>query len=123
MLVESGFDIGAHSATHPDLRQCGDGQLESEVLGAKRLLEERLHRDIVSFSYPHGLHDRRVRRAVKRAGYRLGCTSRYGVNRTPGTPFCVSRTEVAGSDSLRDFRWKLQGKYDWLGYWQNIARS
>ena len=120
-LIEDGFEIGAHSTTHTDLTQCSSERLDDEVSGVKALLEERLGTDIVSFSYPHGRHDNRVRRAVEHAGYQRACTSRYGLNRTSSDAFCVRRTEVAGTDTLQDFRWKLRGKYDWLGYWQDIA--
>jgi peptidoglycan/xylan/chitin deacetylase (PgdA/CDA1 family) len=120
-LRDRGFEIGAHSSTHPDLRRCSDERLEDETAGAKRVLEERLGTEIVSFSYPHGRHDGRVRREVARAGYRIGCTSRYGVNRVPATAFSIRRTEVAGTDTLDDFRAKLDGQYDWLAYWQALA--
>ena len=119
-LMADGFEIGAHSATHPDLRQCGREQLDEEVAGAKALLEWRLGREIVSFSYPYGRHDRRVRTAVKRAAFRLACTSRYGHTKASGSPYAIPRTEVAGTDRLVDFRWKLLGKYDWLAYWHDL---
>ena len=69
------------------------------------------------FSYPFGRHESRVRRAVERAGYCLACTSRYGLNRSRQS-YAVRRTEVTGTDTLADFRRKLRGKYDWLGYWK-----
>jgi peptidoglycan/xylan/chitin deacetylase (PgdA/CDA1 family) len=119
-LAEQGFDVGAHSTTHPDLTKCGGTQLDEEVSGARALLERRLARPILNFSYPHGRHDSRVRGAVERAGYRLACTSRYGINRTSSPSFAVYRTEVSGHDDLLTFRSKLHGKYDWLGYWQDL---
>lgn len=119
-LAEQAFEIGAHSATHPDLRRCDDDRLEEEIGGAKRRLETRLRRPVVSFSYPGGRHDGRVRDAVRRAGFARACTSRYGVNRASAAPFRLHRTEVTGRDTLRDFQWKLEGKYDWLAYWQGM---
>jgi peptidoglycan/xylan/chitin deacetylase (PgdA/CDA1 family) len=119
-LIEEGFDIGAHSITHLDLRKCADAQLEKEVSGARTLLGQRLGTTIANFSYPHGGHDGRVRRAVERAGYRLGCTSRYGLNRRSGSAYSLRRTEVVGTDELEDFRLKVHGQYDWLGYWQDL---
>lgn len=119
-LAARGFDVGAHSATHPDLRTCEGARLDAEVRGARLLLEERLGRPVPNFSYPHGRHNRRVRQAVERAGFRLACTSRYGINQTSGPSFAVYRTEVSGDDNLLAFRSKLRGKYDWLGYWQDF---
>lgn len=119
-LIEEGFDVGAHSATHPDLRTCAHGRLDDEVVGARTLLEQRLGTRVLHFSYPYGRHDDRVRRTVERAGYQLACTSRYGLNRTSGPSYVVNRTEVTGRDDLRDFVGKLHGRYDWLGYWQDL---
>lgn len=121
-LIEDGFDVGAHSTTHPDLRTCMGVKLVQEVRGARTDLEDRLRADVSSFSYPHGRYNRSVEHAVKRAGYRLACTSRYGLNRTSDQPYLVRRTEVTGEDTLRDFRWKLLGKHDWRGYVQDIKR-
>ena len=121
VLLAEGFDIGAHSATHPDLRKCTAPQLEVEISGTRALLERRLGREVVTFSYPYGRHDRRVRDAVDRAGYQLACSSDYGINRTLGSRcFTVRRTEVTGQDDIWDFRAKLQGKYDWLRYWRAV---
>jgi len=75
---------------------------------------------IATFSYPYGRHDRRVRRAVEQAGYGLACTSRYGLNQSLRSFYTVRRTEVVGTDDVEDFRLKLHGKYDWLGYWQDL---
>lgn len=120
-LTGDGFDIGAHSRTHPDLRTCSDGQLEDEVSGARALMEQRLGKAVRTFSYPYGRHDERVRRAVAHAGFELACTSRYGVNRGFGPPYAIHRTEVGGADDLSAFRSKLRGKFDWLGYWQDLS--
>lgn len=119
-LLEGGFEIGAHSATHPDLRSCSDARLEEEVAGGRRRLEQGLGCGVLSFSYPFGRHDTRVRRAVECAGFQIGCTSRFGVNRASGPTFAVRRTEVSGTDDLREFRMKLVGRYDWLGSWQDL---
>ena len=122
-LAAQGLAVGGHSFTHPDLRLCPGEQLEREVAGSRALLERRLGCDVNSFSYPHGRHDARVRDTVERAGYRLACTSRYCSNVPPVSPFAVGRTEVTGTDTLEDFRWKLQGKYDWLRHWQDVKSA
>ena len=120
-LARAGFDIGAHSVSHPDLRKCTGARLDEEVAGARSRLEERLGVPVLHFSYPFGRHDGRVRQAVATAGYRLACTSRYGLHRSSGPCMTVPRTEVTGRDDLATFRMKLQGRYDWVGYWQDVA--
>ena len=121
MLAEQGFEVGAHSMTHPDLTTCSGARLDDEASGARARIEERVGRPVRSFSYPFGRHDRLVRQAVERAGYALACTSRYGINHGSGRLYAVHRTEVGGADDLMTFRSKLRGKFDWLGYWQDLT--
>ena len=117
-LASRGFDIGAHSASHPErLTRCSSVEVEQEIAGAKRLLEQRLGRPVGSFSYPHGAYNAAVERSVQEAGYRLACTSVAGINRDPWRWFALRRTEIAGTDGLVEFQQKLQGKYDWVGPW------
>ena len=73
-----GVTIGAHSRTHPDLRTCSPGELESEVRGSKDDLEDLLGKSVTSFAYPAGLGDERVFAAVAAAGFRSAMTSRPG---------------------------------------------
>jgi peptidoglycan/xylan/chitin deacetylase (PgdA/CDA1 family) len=123
-LLEDGFDVGGHSATHRDLTACGDEELAGEVTGCRAQLESRLGRPVTAFSYPFGREDGRVRRAVARAGFALACNSRVGVNHAGRViSHAIRRTEIAGTDTLQDFRWKLQGKYDWFGYWQDARAA
>jgi peptidoglycan/xylan/chitin deacetylase (PgdA/CDA1 family) len=112
-------EVGAHSATHCDLRRCSDEELQHEVSGARGQLLARFGQ-VDAFSYPFGRHDARVREAVGRAGYALGCSSRYGANRDPAR-LALERIEIAGTDDLTDFAWKLEGKYDWVGLWQDLT--
>lgn len=117
-LAACGFDIGCHSASHVRLTPCSPHELEEETLGAKQRLEAMVRREVASFSYPHGAFNERVARAVRQAGYRLACTSLYGVNRAPCPWFALRRTEITGDDRLSEFAMKLTGRYDWLNLWQ-----
>jgi peptidoglycan/xylan/chitin deacetylase (PgdA/CDA1 family) len=118
--LAAGFGVGAHSATHRDLTTCTDGELDEELAGARRRLEQGLGQSITTMSYPHGRYDARVRDAASRAGYTIACTSRYGVN-DAGATLDVRRTEISGRDSLDDFRDKVRGKYDWMGTLQRLT--
>lgn len=77
-LYARGFELGAHSLTHPDLRLLDDDGLEQEVRGSKLAVEALTGRPCRTFAYPFGLHDERVVAAVARAGYDLGFGWRDG---------------------------------------------
>ena len=73
-----GVTIGAHSRTHPDLRACSPGELESEVRGSKEDLEDLLGKPVTSFAYPTGLTSDQVFAAVAASGFTSAVTSRPG---------------------------------------------
>lgn len=68
-LAAAGMDLGAHSLTHPDLRALDDDALHDQLAGSKRVVEQITGRPCLAFAYPFGLHDARVRRAVRDAGF------------------------------------------------------
>jgi peptidoglycan/xylan/chitin deacetylase (PgdA/CDA1 family) len=70
-LSSMGFELGAHSMTHPDLRGLDGAALTSEVRESKEALEALTGQPCRTFAHPYGLHDARVERAVEAAGYEL----------------------------------------------------
>ncbi|MBD1862360.1 polysaccharide deacetylase family protein, partial [Trichocoleus sp. FACHB-46] len=61
--------IASHSKTHPVLTKLSHQQLVQEVADSKKILESRLARSVQYFTYPYGLYDARVKRAVANANY------------------------------------------------------
>ena len=68
-LAELGFDLGAHSMTHPDLVECDDAELRAQLQDSKAEVEAITGRPCTAFAYPFGLHDARVRAATQAAGF------------------------------------------------------
>ena len=97
LLHERGFDIGAHTRTHVDLGSAGPSEVEDEVPGARRDLEDRLGARVDLFAYPYGgrhnLHDG-SRQAVKAAGFRCCCSCYGGVLTEWADPFKLPRVPV-----------------------------
>lgn len=86
-LHELGFDLGAHSMTHPDLVECDDDELRAELHDSKVAVEAITGRPCTEFAYPFGLHDARVRAATEAAGYELAFQFAPG----PWAPFAAPR--------------------------------
>lgn len=108
-----GVTIGAHGATHVPLTLCDDAALQSELEGSKHYLEDLLGAEVKTMSYPHGAVDRRVRDGVAEAGYTVAACSRFDINKNGRDPLLLCRTDVLGNDSVRVFRQKLHGDWDW----------
>ena len=104
--------IEAHSLTHPNLLATDAATVEREIVGSKRVLEERLGREVEAFSYPAGLFSARERRVVEHAGYRVAVSTEPGVNGHGTDLLALMRTQIEHRDSLLDFRAKLAGAHD-----------
>jgi peptidoglycan/xylan/chitin deacetylase (PgdA/CDA1 family) len=72
-LSAAGVEIGSKAVHNRVLDVLPEGVMCSEVVGSKRLLEDRLARTITSFCYPGGVTSARVRRVVHDAGYTSAC--------------------------------------------------
>lgn len=92
-LEKSGFEIGAHSMSHPDLRRLPAEQLERELSMARSHLEARLQHPVRSFAYPYGSYDARVKNAVS-GHYNCACTTRLGSNQPAQDPMLLRRLDV-----------------------------
>jgi peptidoglycan/xylan/chitin deacetylase (PgdA/CDA1 family) len=112
-IIHGGLvDVQAHSRTHRRMPRLTYADLYQEVAGAKEELERHLPYRLTSFSYPAGLYTEREMKAVAKAGFQAGVTTRPGVN--PGGEGLgeLRRTMVRWRDSERVFDAKLRGALD-----------
>ena len=83
MIDTNLVEIASHSVSHPILTSLTEDELEAEVTSSKQELEVFCGQEISSFCYPNGLRgdfDTRTRKALIKAGYKLGFTSIEGLN-------------------------------------------
>lgn len=69
-LHAAGMAIGSHGMHHRDWRGLQRGELEQELIQSRRTLEGLLAEEVSEAACPFGSYDRRVLRALRRAGYR-----------------------------------------------------
>ncbi len=98
-LLRAGWELGAHTLTHPDLTGLSDSRLRKEVAGSKRAIERRFGVPVRFFCYPAGRFDARVVAAVRRAGFRGATTTIEGLARGD-EPFMLRRIRVSGGDGV-----------------------
>jgi peptidoglycan/xylan/chitin deacetylase (PgdA/CDA1 family) len=73
-MADAGIELGAHTVTHPDLRRLSDAQLNEELDGSRRKLEDRLGQGVETFAYPYGSFDEAAASAAART-FRASCTT------------------------------------------------
>ncbi|MCL6441157.1 MAG: polysaccharide deacetylase family protein [Thermoleophilum sp.] len=99
-LVAAGWEIASHTLTHPDLTRTGTAQLERELRGSRRAIARLFGVRATDFCYPAGRFDRRVERAVARAGYQAAETELPGVATRRSDPLALRRIMVARDEPL-----------------------
>jgi peptidoglycan/xylan/chitin deacetylase (PgdA/CDA1 family) len=106
-LLAAGWELDAHTLTHPDLTAVDAARLREEVAGSRKAIRKRFHVPVNFFCYPAGRYDDTVIAAVQAAGYLAATTTRYGLAK-PSELYTLARLRVNGSDSLQAFAAKLE---------------
>jgi len=107
LLIAAGWELDAHTLTHPDLTKIDAAQLEQEVAGSRAALKARFGVPVNFFCYPAGRLDDTVVAAVRSAGY-LGATTTEPGLATPADTFRINRVRVDRSDGVAGLAAKLR---------------
>jgi peptidoglycan/xylan/chitin deacetylase (PgdA/CDA1 family) len=109
LLAAAGWEIGAHTCSHPDLTAIGRERAAEELVRSRAACEEALQRPCTTIAYPFGAHDDDVVDLTRDAGYELAVTlgtrllgprvrtdplrlSREGIYRETGWPQFLAAT-------------------------------
>lgn len=104
-VASMGFEIGAHTLTHPRLTGLDDERLVREIVDSKHRLEDLIGSEVSSFSYPYGDCDERVIAATVQAGFARAVGTKLGVVREASI-FEIPRVNVRWNS----FGWQLMRK-------------
>ena len=111
-LMNSGWEIGSHTATHPDLTRLTQNELLHELSFSKEKLEQKLSIPINVISYPFNRFNIDTIQAVRVAGYKGGCC--LSANKSIPQKFykfTIPRKGVYSIDKFFWFKLKLNNKY------------
>jgi peptidoglycan/xylan/chitin deacetylase (PgdA/CDA1 family) len=109
-VAAAGFELGAHTISHPDLTAVDADTCRREVAGSKAELEELLGAPVTSFAYPYFRYDAGARAAAEAAGFDAAVTGLGwgGFDDRLALP----RALVGGKDGLPSFALRISGHYD-----------
>lgn len=94
------IEVGAHSLGHRTLPRLTDAELAIELEQGRAIIEQRLGVRPTLFAYPYGRWDRRVRDAVRAAGYTAAVTLDPGPVTRGDDPWSLRRLNIpAGLDA------------------------
>lgn len=98
-MIAAGWEVDAHTITHPDLTTVDAARLRSEVSGSRAILRRDFGVPVAFFCYPSGRFDATVESAVKRAGYLAATTTQPGLAAPGGDPNALPRVRVNGGET------------------------
>lgn len=110
-LADAGWELGSHSANHPDLINCSDSELWTELDSSKKKIEDNTGVKVIFLSYPFGRYNRRVIHFVKEVEYRGACSLNYYHSDLNTEPYRIGRMGVYWWDSTHSFKRKLESNY------------
>ncbi len=120
-LSIAGFEIGAHSLTHPDLTKLSPSKAYTEILQSKKNLEVALQQTIISFAYPYGRYNVEVKDLVKKAGFYCAVATDTGGLRLEDDKFAIFRVNVMPGDHWGQFFKKTSSWYRGR-YWRKRGK-
>jgi peptidoglycan/xylan/chitin deacetylase (PgdA/CDA1 family) len=114
------------SHQHLEIRSCGllrlpltepsDSSHTTELLHLQSSLSRFCRSEMVLLSYPFERHNRRVRDAARRSGFRRAASSRRGFHRVTNESFRIPRLDIRSGDSLHILETRLSGSWNLLGW-------
>jgi peptidoglycan/xylan/chitin deacetylase (PgdA/CDA1 family) len=106
-LLDDGWGLESHSATHPDLTRLWGTKLKHQLVDSRERLEELFDVKIDFFCYPGGIYNKRIKLALRRAGYLAATGTRYAAA-TPRDLFSMGRIYAYGGESMARFESRLR---------------
>jgi len=126
-LNDQGFEIGNHSASHPNMLHISEDDIREQIISFDEACAEHGIPKATSFAYPGGHHDRRMVKALAAQGYltaRRAVSPEYPLydrggpgplyNPSEDDPFLIPGAYVRGnlSSSDQEFEEVLSGVRD-----------
>jgi peptidoglycan/xylan/chitin deacetylase (PgdA/CDA1 family) len=113
-VMAAGVEIGSHNMIHVPMDVLPRPLMVRAVGDARRILQDRTGTPVDSFAYPHGYHDRAVRRAVAEAGHTSACEVGYRRYRGIGHRYAIPRLLIGPDDRPDTVVSLVSGASPWL---------
>jgi peptidoglycan/xylan/chitin deacetylase (PgdA/CDA1 family)/glycosyltransferase involved in cell wall biosynthesis len=110
-MVRAGWDLGAHTMTHPHLDKMPPDEAKREIRESRLQLEERYGVPVKTFAYPYGSYNDDVVRAVWEAGYDMAVATDTGGLRLEDDRYRIFRVNMFPEEGWFSLRKKTSGWY------------
>ncbi len=103
-----GIEFGSHTITHPYLTQISKKEAFKEIKDSKKMLEDIIGKEVLSFCYPYGDLNESI---VESAGYKLAFTTESGHIKPDDDLFLLKRLHIRHNTNLFRLIIKLSKLY------------
>jgi len=107
-LVAAGWELGAHTMTHPDLSVLDYGACRKEIEDSRKALERIADAPVQTFAYPFGRYGPAALAAVRDTGLLAAVTTGSG----SWAPYEITRAMIGAIDPLPIVLLKLTDRYE-----------
>ncbi len=117
-LHDAGWEVGAHTRTHPHLPRLNPEEAWQEIALCREDLSNLLGEEVTTFCYPYGDLNEQVVYMVQQAGYRAACTTRKGLVYPDTDPYLLPRVHIAFGDGASGLLYRL-----WRAWRRTVRRQ
>ena len=117
-FVAEGWEIGAHSMSHPDLTKLSAEEVWQELNESKNNLETSLQTQVISFAYPTGHVNNEVKDITQKAGFTFGVSTDTGGLHLEDDRFQIFRVNIFPHDGIRQLKKKTAWWYRYYYRWK-----
>ncbi|MFC2173481.1 polysaccharide deacetylase family protein [Acidobacteriota bacterium] len=107
-MADHGVVFGSHTLTHPDLTLLNPASVIKELSESKKMIEDRIGREVSLLAYPYGRCNTMVKEIASRAGYNAAFGIQAGVDDLLKSElYDLKRALVKGTEGILRFRIRL----------------
>lgn len=89
-------EIAAHTVNHAYLKGMSESHAFEEIQESKKMLEDQIHKPVVSFAYPYGAFDLATSKLVEKAGFTNAVSTLPGVELDGKNTYFIFRIRPGG---------------------------
>ncbi len=121
-MANNGIDFGAHTVNHPNLLELSLEQAEDEIVNSKKVLEERLEKNILFFAYPYGGKTNKFSNIIKDE-FQCAASTELKVADLDSDIYSLPRTDMYYFSRNNYFSWIGASRFNSYIKIRNLLRS
>lgn len=104
-MAKEGVEFGSHCLTHSHLTEISEEEAWKEIHNSKKILEDKLGKEVSSFCYPYGDYNEKIIEMVEKAGYKGAVIT--GKRKVKRGSFTMPRVGIYGHNNFFIYKVKI----------------